>query len=414
MGKRTPSGKPDGVLLLRAALSHGLFLSEQLLHLLLRDGVDAALREDADRLVVVRDAEDDERAVCLLGEERVHVFQVDLLLAEHVQDAHECAGLILDLDRENFGHGADVTFLLEHLAGPQRTAPPQRTWITNLAGVLGGGGFALFFGCGLLDALVAAAASFLIITLIRRLSPKEGNPLILNFTISLLTELFIMLAGKVGLGEHTDRITIGVVMLLISGLGATNGLRDLVHLDTISGLINIVASVTGAIGIALGIALPILLFRSGGEAVSGLNPNVVIQLLSGTAACVGFAIWFRVRGIKVFYCALGTFLSWGTYLLAYHLQPNAFYSTLAASVVCGLYAQITARINKTPATIFTTICLLPLIPGSSLYYTVYGVVVRNAALSYAKGVDFGKTCFGIVLGFMVVEVANRFLWRRPH
>ena len=295
-----------------------------------------------------------------------------------------------------------------------RTAPPQRTWITNLAGVLGGGGFALFFGCGLLDALIAAAASFLIITLIRRLSPKEGNPLILNFTISLLTELFIMLAGKVGLGEHTDRIPIGVVMLLISGLGATNGLRDLVHLDTISGLINIVASVTGAIGIALGIALPILLFRSGGEAVSGLNPNVVIQLLSGTAACVGFAIWFRVRGIKVFYCALGTFLSWGTYLLAYHLQPNAFYATLAASVVCGLYAQITARINKTPATIFTTICLLPLIPGSSLYYTVYGVVVRNAALSYAKGVDFGKTCFGIVLGFMVVEVANRFLWRRPH
>ena len=294
-----------------------------------------------------------------------------------------------------------------------RTAPPQKAWITCLAGILGGWGFALFFGCGLLDSLIAAVASFFIITLIRRLSPREGNPLILNFTISLLTELFIMLAGKVGLGGNPDCITIGVVMLLISGLGATNGLRDLVHLDTVSGLINIVASVTGAIGIALGIALPILLFRSGGEAVSGLNPNVVIQLLSGTAACVGFAIWFRVRGVKILYCAVGTFLSWGTYLLVYHLHPNAFGATLAASVVCGLYAQITARINKTPATIFTTICLLPLIPGSSLYYTVYGVVTRNTALSYAKGVDFGMTCFGIVLGFMVVEVANRFLWRRP-
>ncbi len=295
-----------------------------------------------------------------------------------------------------------------------RSAPPQRAWITCLASVVGGWGFALFFGCGLLDSLIAAAASFLIITLIRRLSPKEGNPLILNFTVSLLTELFIILAGKVGLGDNTDCITIGVVMLLISGLGAMNGLRDLVHLDTVSGLINIVASVTGAIGIALGIALPILLFHSGGgEAVSGLNPSVVIQLLSATAACVGFAVWFRVRGVKILYCALGTFLSWGTYLLVYRLHPNAFGATLAASVVCGLYAQITARINKTPATIFTTICLLPLIPGSSLYYTVYGVVTRNTALSYAKGVDFGMTCFGIVLGFMVVEVANRFLWRRP-
>ena len=73
-----------------------------------------------------------------------------------------------------------------------------------------------------------------------------------------------------------------------------------------------------------------------------------------------------------------------------------------------------ARINKSPATIFTTICILPLVPGSSLYYTMYGLVTRNSALSYEKGVELGMTCFGIVLGFMVVEVANRFLWRRPH
>ncbi len=73
-----------------------------------------------------------------------------------------------------------------------------------------------------------------------------------------------------------------------------------------------------------------------------------------------------------------------------------------------------ARVNKTPATIFTTICLLPLIPGSSLYYAVYGVVTRNSELSYGKGIELGMVCFGIVLGFMIVEVANRFLWRQPH
>ena len=59
------------------------------------------------------------------------------------------------------------------------------------------------------------------------------------------------------------------------------------------------------------------------------------------------------------------------------------------------------------------ICLLLLIPGSSLYYTVYGVVTRNTALSSSKGIDLGMICFGIVLGFLVVEVANRFLWRHP-
>ena len=294
-----------------------------------------------------------------------------------------------------------------------RSARAQRFWVSCFAGMFGGWGYALFFGCGLRDSLVAAIASLVTVMMIRRLSPKEGNPLILNFSISLFTELLILTAARIGICEQSDRVTISVVMLLISGLGATNGLRDLVHLDTVSGLINIVASVTGAIGIALGIALPILFFPDIGAApISGLNSNELIQLLSGAAACVGFAIWFRVRGVKIAFCAIGTVLSWGAYLIAFRLYANSFGATMVASVVCGLYGQIMARVNKTPATIFTTICLLPLIPGSSLYYAVYGVVTHNSGLYYAKSADFGMTCFGIVLGFMIVEVANRFLWRR--
>lgn len=299
--------------------------------------------------------------------------------------------------------------------GQIRAKPPAKAWVTCLAAVLGGWGFAIFFGCSFPDSMIAALASLLIILLVRRLSPREGNPLILNFTVSFITEAFIILAGKLGLGQSMDRITIGVVMLLISGLGATNGLRDLVHLDTLSGLINIVASVTGAVGIALGISLPLLIVQQGGGgAVSGLHQSVLVQLLAGAAACVGFALWFRVRGVKIVCCALGAMLCWGVYLLAKEIYPSVFAATILASAVCGLYGQIMARVHKTPATIFTTISLLPLIPGSSLYYAMYGVVTRNTALSYSKGVELGMICFGIVLGFLIVEVANRFLWRHPH
>ena len=296
-----------------------------------------------------------------------------------------------------------------------RAAAPLRPWLAYLGGLLGGWGFALFFGCDLPDSLVAAMASLLIFFMVRRLSPKEGNPLILNFAVSLVTELFILLVCRFGFGDHMETIAIGVIMLLVSGLGAFNGLRDLVHLDTLSGLINLAASFTGAIGIALGMALPLLIFRDwGAVAVSAQSPDPWVQLLSGAAACVGFAIWFRVRGWKIAWCALGAFLTWGAYLLTYRFYPSAFAATLLASFLCGLYGQVMARVNKSPATIFTTICILPIIPGSSLYYTMYGLVTRNSDLSYEKGVELVMTCFGIVLGFMIMEVANRFLWRRPH
>ncbi|MBO4418566.1 MAG: threonine/serine exporter family protein [Oscillospiraceae bacterium] len=294
-----------------------------------------------------------------------------------------------------------------------RSAAPSKTWISCLGCVLGGWGFALFFGCDIWDSVIAALASLMIFFMVRILSPKEGNPLVLNFFVSFVTEIFILLVCRFGPGNHMETITISVVMLLISGLGAFNGLRDLVHLDTLSGVINLAASFTGAIGIALGMALPMLIFRNwGGAVVSMQNPAPAIQIISAAVACVGFSLLFSVRGWKVIYCALGAALTWVVYLLTYHAYPSTFGATMAASIFSGLFGQIIARIQKSPATIFSTICILPLLPGSALYYAMYGLVTRNSSLSYTKGEELGLVCFGMVLGFMVVEVVNRFFWRR--
>lgn len=287
---------------------------------------------------------------------------------------------------------------------------PQRLSLTYLGGVLAGAGFGVFFNCDAADTAVAVLASLLITFFGRVLRRKESNPLILNFLIACLTELFILAAVRVGLGHHAGYITVGAVMLLISALGATNGIRDLVHLDTLSGVMNITSSLTGAIGIALGIALPLYLFHGNGSSeMVILNPSVPLELIACTVGCVGFALWFYVKGKKLLFCAVGAFLTWGAYLLAHHALPSAFAATLLGAVVCGLYAQIMARVNKAPATVFLTVCIFPLIPGAALYYTMYGVVTQDLSLAASKGAELLLVCFGIVLGFMVVEVISRYL-----
>ena len=87
------------------------------------------------------------------------------------------------------------------------------------------------------------------------LSTREGNLMIYNLILAFLSEIIIILATRNGIGTHPDRIMIGIVMLLISGLGTTNGFRELLQRDFISGSINILNSILGATGIALGIAL---------------------------------------------------------------------------------------------------------------------------------------------------------------
>ncbi len=139
--------------------------------------------------------------------------------------------------------------------------PAQPKWMHYLAGVLGGTGFAVFFNCDLADSIVAVLASLIIVALGDYLGKIENNPLIFNAIISFIVEIFIILAVSFGLGHHSGNITVGVVMLMISGIGFTNGISNLLHRDTLSGIINISKALLGATGIAIGIALPILLMK---------------------------------------------------------------------------------------------------------------------------------------------------------
>ena len=297
-------------------------------------------------------------------------------------------------------HGALAARLSELLAIPQRS--PVYIY---LAGLLSGLGFGLFFNCGPLDLITAALSSLLVCLGVRLLSRIESNPLIFNFILSFLCELFILLCIHLGLGTHPDSITVTVIMLLISAMGTANGLRDLVHLDTLSGMVNITVSFTGAIGIALGIALPLYLFPGVGESsIARVNPNSLVSLFGATVGCTGFAYWFRVSGKHVLSCTLGTAITWLAYLLVWRLGYGVFAASLFAAAVCCAYAQIAARLHRAPATIFTAVCVFCLIPGSSLYYMMRGLVIRNAQLALEKGAELMMICFAIVLGSMVVEV----------
>ena len=82
---------------------------------------------------------------------------------------------------------------------------------------MGGTGFAVFFGSNTKDALVAAVVSILIVYVGDLLSKREDNLMVYNTLMAFMGELIIILASRVGLADHPDRIMIGIVMLLISG-----------------------------------------------------------------------------------------------------------------------------------------------------------------------------------------------------
>lgn len=288
-----------------------------------------------------------------------------------------------------------------------RERPGQRWFTPYLAAVMGGTGFAVFFGSNFADALVAVIVSLMIVVVGGWLGKREGNVLIYNLILSFLSEMIIILCVRMGLGSHPERIMIGIVMLLISGLGTTNGIRDILQRDFISGFLNIMNSLLGAAGIAFGTALAMFLLD--GVTAEGfiINHDVPIQLISCTIACTGFAFWFKIRGRQVMYSGIGAFFTWAIYLIVYEIRPSNFLATMLAAVFVAAYAFVMSRINKAPSTIFLTASVFPLIPGPNLYYMMYGCVSQDISMAFGETVVLFATCLAIGFGFIIVDVASR-------
>lgn len=288
-----------------------------------------------------------------------------------------------------------------------KSRPPQHPAAKYFAGVMGGTGFVVFFGCNFKDAIVAVIVSLMIVVVGKWLEKREGNLFVYNTILSFLSEVIIVLSVRNGFADHPERIMIGIVMLLISGLSTTNGIREILQKDYISGFINIMNSILGAAGIAVGTALAMLVLNDFSAEGFILNHSIPIQLVSCTIACVGFAFWFQIRGKQVIYSGIGAFITWSIYLIVFEIEPSNFLATLVAAIFVAAYAFVMSRINKAPSTIFLTASVFPLIPGPNLYYMMYGCVTRDIPLAFSETVILLATCLAIAFGFNIVDIAAR-------
>ena len=140
-----------------------------------------------------------------------------------------------------------------------------------------------------------------------------------------------------------------------------------------------------------------------------LASSFTTQLISCTIACVGFAYWFNVKGIQVLYSGIGAFFTWAVYYVCFEMPNSNFQATLFGAIFVAIFAQIMARVNRAPATIFLCVCVFPLVPGPNLYYMKYYLVLENYKVAKEEAVTLVLTCVGIALGFIVVDIFNKYI-----
>ena len=105
--------------------------------------------------------------------------------------------------------------------------------------------------------------------------------------------------------------------------------------------------------------------------------EIIVQLVTGMLGSLGFALLFGLKRQYLISASLGGLLSWGLYLIGFNVFNNIFAACLLASAFCALYSEVVARLQKAPTTLFFITSVVPLIPGSTLYYACSNAVIRD-------------------------------------
>lgn len=129
--------------------------------------------------------------------------------------------------------------------------------------------------------------------------------------------------------------------------------------------------------------------------------DIIINLAASFVATVGFCIVFNIPKKHMLFCGLLGIVSWGVYILLQKpLGPVV--ATFTAACLIVLLSRIFAVIRKCPTTILLIPGVIPLAPGSAMYYTAYYFVTNDMTKAGEYCFLTLKLAFAIVLGIIAV------------
>ena len=132
-----------------------------------------------------------------------------------------------------------------------------------------------------------------------------------------------------------------------------------------------------------------------------MTQTEMIQILAGFVGSIGFAILFNIRGKRLITVAIGGLFSWLLFVVISKCVTSEPIVYFIIACVISIYAEIMARVLKTPTTTFITTSLVPLIPGGSLYYTMTFAFQGNLNTFLPKAIYTMQLASALALGIIV-------------
>ena len=140
----------------------------------------------------------------------------------------------------------------------------------------------------------------------------------------------------------------------------------------------------------------------------------ITGILTAFLGTLGFTVVFRSKKEHIPAIAVGGAISWAAYIISAFFITSDPVCYFIASAAVGIYAEIFARILRTPTTNIFAVAVLPLIPGGALYYTMRYAVNGHWEDFLKQGNTTLNIAVAIALGIISVSTAVKLLKSMGH
>ena len=140
--------------------------------------------------------------------------------------------------------------------------------------------------------------------------------------------------------------------------------------------------------------------------------NYVSGLIGSFGASLFFAYLFHAPKRCLVSSSLIGMIGYLVYMLFVDFVAGSVGGAFAASVVIAILSEAAARIQHAPASIFTSVAVIPLVPGGGLYETMFNIVSNDYALAARKGVEAILIAGCIALAIALVSSFSTLAFKR--
>ena len=142
--------------------------------------------------------------------------------------------------------------------------------------------------------------------------------------------------------------------------------------------------------------------------MSGFLTGFLLPCVYAVMACLAFCFLLNQRGLLLMVSSLGGGIAWGVCLLCAFTGSDIL-QYFAGSVAVAIYAEVMARVMKSPATGFLVVGVLPFVPGGGIYYTMEYCIAGDTQQFLTTGIHTFGVAGSVAVGILLVSSATRLL-----